>query len=161
MRRKLTIAVAGFTVAGLGGFAALGLAGGGGGTPAATQLVNGYESPGVSVHRVAEPSAGARVTAFRAKGKRKQVRIAYFETDPFPIVDSTAVGDSLACRGNRRVLGGYFGSDGVDVALTFSAPESSKRWFVGLTNLPDTVELDPPNRATQAFTGIVCAKGVK
>jgi hypothetical protein len=158
MRRKLTLALGAIGVTGLAGFAAIGLAGGGEGTPAATQLVNGYESPGADVHRVSEPSVGARTTAFN-RAKAKKVRIAYFETDPFPIADGEAVGDSLTCAGNRRVLGGYFGSDGTDVALTFSAPESNKRWFVGVTNLPDSLGFAAP--ATQAFEGIVCAKGVK
>lgn len=158
MRRKLTLALAAIGVTGLAGFAAIGLAGGGGETPAASQLVNGYESPDVAVRRVAEPSVGARTTAF-ARAKAKRVRIAYFETEPFPIADGAAVGDSLECAGNRRVLGGYFGSDGTDVALTFSAPVTKRRWFVGVTNLPDTVGITPP--ATEAFEGIVCAKGVK
>jgi hypothetical protein len=158
-RRKVTLALAAIGVTGLAGFAAIGLAGGGGDTPAATELVNGYESPDVDVHRVAEPSVGARTTTAFKRAKAKKPRIAYFETDPFPIADGEAVGDALSCAGNRRVLGGYFGSDGTDVALTFSAPETNKRWFVGITNLPDSLGLAAP--ATQAFEGIVCAKGVK
>jgi hypothetical protein len=157
MRRKLTIAAAAITVVSLGAFAAIGLAGGDDRTPAATQLANGYESPDVSAHRVAEPSAAARTNAFpSARAKAKKVRLAFFETDPFPIADGQALGDVLTCAGNRRVLGGYFGSDGTDVALTFSAPETNKRWFVGLTDLTGIAE-----QATQAFIGIVCAKGVK
>jgi hypothetical protein len=159
MRRKLTIAVAALAIAGLGGFAAIGLAGGGAATPAASTLVNGYESPGVAVHRVGTPSAGADASAVAravARKRAKQVRIAYFETDPFPIPEGAAVGQALPCRGNRRVLGGYFANDGVDVALTFSAPETGKRWFVGITNL---IGIEPA--ATQAILGIVCAKGAK
>ena len=157
MRRNLTIAAAGLAIVGLGGFAAIGLAGGGDRTPAATQLASGYESPDLAAHRVAQPAAGARLEAFpRAKAKAKKVRLAFFETDPFPIVDGQALGDSLACAGKRRVLGGYFGSDGTDVALTFSAPENKKRWFIGVTDLTGITA-----QATQAFIGIVCAKGVR
>jgi hypothetical protein len=157
MRRKLTIAVAGLALAGLGGFAAIGLAGGGTATPAASTLVNGYEPPGVAMHRVGAPSAGASAVARAAARKRaRQVRIAYFETDPFPLPDGAAVGQSLPCPENRRVLGGYFANDGVDVALTFSAPLTGKRWFVGITNL---MGIEPA--ATQAILGIVCAKGAK
>jgi hypothetical protein len=157
MRRKLTIAAAALTVAGLGAFAAIGIAGGGDRTPAAAKLANGYESPATDVHRVAQPSAATRMEAFpSARAKAKKVRLAFFETDPFPIADTQALGDALSCAGNRRVLGGYFGSDGTDVALTFSAPETNKRWFVGITDLSGITQ-----QATQAFIGIVCAKGVK
>jgi hypothetical protein len=159
MRRKFTIAVGGLAIAGLGGFAAIGLAGGGTGTPAASTLVNGYESPDVAVHRVGAPSPGADASAVAratARKRAKQVRIAYFETGRFPIAEGAAIGQALPCRGNRRALGGYFANDGVDVALTFSAPETGKRWFVGITNLTG---IEPA--ATQAILGVVCAKGAK
>ncbi|HEX2467951.1 MAG TPA: hypothetical protein VHJ54_07080 [Solirubrobacterales bacterium] len=159
--RKLLVPLTLVGLCGAGVFAAIGIGGESRNVPRAGSLRDAYEPANAdTLHRVAAPSAGANsasvVTAAKKKGKK--VRIRYFETDAFPMLGTgDATGDSLSCPPKNKVLGGYFGSDGVDVALTFSAPETTRRWFVGISQVPGFLG----GEAENAFLGIVCAKGVK
>ena len=141
------------------GLVAVVVAGVGGNRFAAGALATGYDSPAQTLHRVAAPSGtvgGASLARPSAK-RAKPVKVAYYETNLVPVAENEAVGDSLPCPGKRRVLGGYFASNGTDLALTFSGAESPKRWFVGVTNLPGSAG---GTDTSQAILGIVCAKGV-
>lgn len=55
------------------------------------------------------------------------------------------------------MLNGYFGSNGTDVALTRSTPESRRSWFVGVSHLDG----EGGSTASVIILGIVCAKGVR
>jgi hypothetical protein len=157
MRTKLLLPVALVGVTAMGVSAAIGIGDVRDNVPQAASQGNEFDSAGAAttLHRVSGPSAGASAASVGAAAKKsKKPKIQYFETEIFPINGLAAVGDTLPCPGKRRVLGGYFGSfDTVQVAETFSAPESKKSWFEGITNF----STDPDN----AFIGIVCAKGVK
>jgi hypothetical protein len=165
MTRKLLLPLALIGVTAMGVFATSGIGSEDRSVPQATELANGYRSADAEVHRVARPSPGANTSAVvAAKKKRKKVKIQYFETGALDfIADPDAFGLELTCPGKRRVLGGYFGADGVDAALTFSAPVSPKSWFVGVTKVVGDYGplADPSGEASAAFLGIVCAKGVK
>jgi hypothetical protein len=158
MRTKLLLPVALVAVTAMGVTAAIGIGDVRDNVPQAASQDNVFDSAGAvaTLHRVSTPSAGASAASVGAAAKKaKKPKIQYFETEIFPINGGvTGVGDTLTCPGKRRVLGGYFGSfETVEVAETFSAPESKKSWFEGITNF----STDPDN----AFIGIVCAKGVK
>jgi len=116
--------------------------------PAAVTGERAHGQRDLAVHQVARPSGQAKTAAVASK----TATIKFFETDPFAIDMDEAVGDGLRCPRRHTVLGGYFGAENVDTSLTFSAPTSRRKWFVGITN---------NDANTSAFIGIVCAKGVR
>lgn len=153
----MRVKVIGATVlalAGLGALAAIGL-GGEGNVPGARLFNPAYKEPGSSLHRVSAPSARATVSATAVTSGKPRIR--YLETSEVPINPNEALGDTLPCPNRNKVLGGYFASDGTDVALTFSAPVSSRRWFVGVTK----IEGAGGTPATAIILGVVCASGVR
>jgi hypothetical protein len=149
--KRIGLTAATLMVAGLGTFVATGI-GDGGSRPAAASVEAPYADAGAGVHRVDAPSSGASAAAIAQASAKTTIK--YFETDLFPIDADEAMGDKLPCPRRHTVLGGYFGALENKVALTFSAPFSTRKWFVGVTNF------DAMN-GTDVFLGVVCAKGVE
>jgi hypothetical protein len=158
MTRKLLLPAALIGVLALGVSAASGV-GNATTAPQGASLDPQFRTPPDGLHRVTTPSAdaaGASVEAAAKKGKKP--KIIYFETEPFAMLgDGDAVGTELRCPRKGKPLSGYFGANGVDVSLTFSAVASKRSWSVGITQLVGAY----PVEADTAFLGVVCAKGVK
>ncbi|HEY8466730.1 MAG TPA: hypothetical protein VIL04_07995 [Solirubrobacterales bacterium] len=132
------------------------------GTPdeaSSSRIQVSHERVDTTLRPVSVPSTGAPVArAAAARAKKKRVRIKYFETQEFNIGNGDAVGDELRCPKKHKVLGGYFGSEATDVALTSSLPMSARSWFVGITKFGG-IEGEPNPAA--AILGIVCAQNVR
>lgn len=162
--RRTTIAALAATAAAVAGVAlATGVATGTAEDATSGPVKPAHEQLDLTAKRVAIPSAGApaaRGLAPRAKAKKKQkpVRIKYFETPRFDVGNGEGWASRLRCPKKHKVLNGYFASDALDVALTYSVPMSKRVWSVGVTKFGNLS--GQPNPA-EAILGIVCAQNVR